>query len=165
MRSEDELWIMEAEEPRPVSTPSRVSGRVVVVAMFLFGITATAGLWTYWTLHTRPFRPLQEALATEFPRSNPRVDGGQRKMRKGMPKILRAVLRVDFDPTTETTKGEETLNRVERIARQHVDLAQYDYLDVYLYQGVPEQTIREKEFERKLNRALAESANRRDSVP
>ena len=89
----------------------------------------------------------------EFPKSIPRVDGGQRKMRKGMPKILRAVLRVEFDPTTETAKGEETLARVEKIARQHIDLDQYEYLDVYLYEGVPEQIIREKEFERKLKPA------------
>jgi hypothetical protein len=153
MRSDDELWMNEDEEPRPLPPAARVSGRVVVVAMFLFGITATAGLWGYWTLHTGPFRPLQDALAQEFPKSIPRVDGGQRKMRKGMPKILRAVLRVEFDPTTETAKGEETLARVEKIARQHIDLDQYEYLDVYLYEGVPEQIIREKEFERKLKPA------------
>jgi hypothetical protein len=150
MRSDDELWMNEDEEAQPLPPASRVSGRVVVVAMFLFGITATAGLWGYWTLHTGPFRPLQDALATEFPNSIPRVDGGQRKLRKGMPKILRAVLRVEFDPTMETAKGEETLARVEKIARQHIDLDQYEYLDVYLYEGVPEQVIREREFERKL---------------
>ena len=63
MRSDDELWMNEDEEPRPLPPAARVSGRVVVVAMFLFGITATAGLWGYWTLHTGPFRPLQDALA------------------------------------------------------------------------------------------------------
>src|ERR1700722_2495918 len=153
MRFNDEPWMNEDEEPLPLRPASRVSGRVVVVAMFVFGITPRAGLWGYWTLHTGPFRPLQHALAKEFPHSIPRVDGGQRKLRKGMPKILRAVLRVVFDPTTETAKGEETLAHVEKIARQYIDLDQYEYLDVYLYEGVPEQVIREKEFERKLKPA------------
>ena len=67
MRSDDELWMSEEdEEPRPLPPAARVSGRVVVLAMFLFGITATAGLWGYWTLHTGPFRPLQDALAKDL---------------------------------------------------------------------------------------------------
>ena len=150
MRFDDETFEIQPGE-RPASPSARrVSGSAVVLAMFAFGITATGALWTYWTLHTGPFRPLQDALAKEFPGSVPRVDGGQRKMRKGMPSILRAVLRVQFDPVTETTKGEQTLNRVEQICRQHIDLSQYDVLDVYLYEGVPEQAIREREFERQL---------------
>ena len=43
------------------------------------------------------------------------------------------------------------LDQVEAVARRHVDLDHYDVLDLYLYQGVPEQTIREREFERKLH--------------
>ena len=38
----------------------------------------------------------------------------------------------------------------KKSCRQHIDLDQYEYLDVYLYKGVPEQVIREREFERKL---------------
>ena len=153
MRFDDERTTIESEE-RPSQPPApRVSGAVVVVAMFAFGITATAALWTYWALHTGPFRPLQDALAKEFPGSLPRVDGGQRKLRKGMPKILRAVLRVDFDPVTETARGEKMLDRVEKISRQHIDLDQYDVLDVYLYEGVPEEAIREREYEKKLKPA------------
>jgi hypothetical protein len=150
MRFDDDASLFEPDEAPKPHPPRRVSGTAVVIGMFAFGITATAALWTYWTLHTGPFRPLQDALAKEFPGSVPRVDGGQRKLRKGMPTILRAVLRVNFDPVTETAKGEEILNRVERLARQHVDLSQYDVIDVYLYEGVPEQAIREREFERKL---------------
>jgi hypothetical protein len=150
MSFDDEPWMIEAEEPPPPPPAARVSGRVVVVAMFLFGITTTTGLWTYWTFHTGPFRPLQDALAKEFPRSLPRVDGGQRKMRPGMPKILRVVLRVEFDPVAESGKGEQLLTRVEAVSRRHIDLDQYDVLDLYLYEGVPEQEIREREFERKL---------------
>lgn len=150
MRFDDEPWITESDEPPPLPPAARISGRVVVVAMFTFGITATAALWTYWTLHTGPFRPLQDALAMEFPGSLPRVDGGQRRLRKGMPKILRVVLRVEFDPVTETAKGRQVLDRVEQVSRRYVDLNQYDVLDVYLYEGVPEKVLRENEFERKL---------------
>ena len=150
MSFDDETFEIQPDKRPDSASTRRVSGSAVVLAMFAFGITATGALWTYWTLHTGPFRPLQDALAKEFPGSVPRVDGGQRKMRKGMPSILRAVLRVQFDPETETAKGEQILNRVEQISRQHVDLSQYDFLDVYLYEGVPEQTIREREFERQL---------------
>jgi hypothetical protein len=146
----DDQWMAEtdaAPEPKPAA---RVSGRAVVIGMFTFGIAATATLWIYWTLHTGPFRPLQDALAAEFPGSLPRVDGGQRKMHKGTPKILRVVLKVDFDPVTDTRQGQQVLDRVEELARHHIDLNVYDFLDVYLYQGVPESVLREKEFERTL---------------
>ena len=45
------------------------------------------------------------------------------------------------------------LDRVEKISRQHIDLDQYDVLDVYLYEGVPEEAIREREYEKKLKPA------------
>src|SRR5580700_3047354 len=147
MKFDDDTFLIESDEAPRSRANRRVSGTAVVIAMFVFGITATAALWTYWALHTGPFRPLQDALAKEFPGSVPRVDGGQRKLRKGMPVILRAVLRVQFDPVTETAKGERMLERVEKISRQHIDLEQYDVLDVYLYEGVPEEAIREKEYE------------------
>jgi hypothetical protein len=131
-------------------TEMRVSGRLVVVALFLFGIALTAGLWIYWTLHTAPFRPLQDALAAEVPGSSPRVDGGQRKMHKGTPKILRVTLRVDFDPVSDTRQGERLLDKVEQIAKQHVDLHSYDVLELFLFHGVPEKDLRQKEFVRDL---------------
>ena len=67
-----------------------------------------------------------------------------------MPTILRAVLRVNFDPVTETPKGSKSSPVSNNCRGKHVDLGQYDVIDVYLYQGVPEQEIREREFERKL---------------
>jgi hypothetical protein len=154
MSFDERSFDIEPDKEPASRSARRVSGSGVVLAMFAFGIAATAGLWTYWTLHTGPFRPLQDALAKEFPGSVPRVDGGQRKLRKGMPTILRAVLRVYFDPVTETAKGEQILDRVEQLSRQHIDLSQYDVLDVYLYEGVPEQAIREREFERPLTPAV-----------
>ena len=67
MRFDDDASLIESDKaPRPRAI-RRVSGTAVVIAMFVFGITATAATWTYWTLHTGPFRPLQDALAKEFP--------------------------------------------------------------------------------------------------
>ncbi len=141
-------------EPELRSAPPpapRVSGRAVVFGMFAFGLAATGFLWVYWTLHTGPFRPLQLALAKEYPHSVPRVEGGQRKMHKRTPMILRVTLRVDFDPETETSRGERVLGRVEEIARQHLDLSAYERLEVYLYEGVPENALRQKEYQRDLS--------------
>src|SRR3990172_7938391 len=81
--------------------PAELSGKWVVIGMFVFAIAATAGLFAYWELHTAPFRELQDALAQEFPRSRPRVEGGQRKKHKHTPRILSIVLRVEFDPTAD----------------------------------------------------------------
>jgi len=131
----------------------RVSGSGMVLAMLAFGVVITGSMWVYWTLHTGPFRPLQDALAAAFPNSSPRVDGGQRKMHKGTPKILRVVLRVEFDPTADTARGERVVDSVQQIAGQHLDLNAYDELEVFLFQGVPEKDVRQQEFKRTLSPA------------
>jgi hypothetical protein len=125
----------------------------MVLGMLVFGVLTTSSMWIYWTLHVGPFRPFQDALAAAFPHSSPRVDGGQRKMHKGTPKILRVVLRVEFDPVTESARGEEVVNVVEQIARKHLDLDAYEQLEVFLFQGVPEQEVRQQEYKRILPRA------------
>ena len=134
----------------PRRTERRVSGRAMVLGMIAFGMLTTATMWVYWTLHVGPFRPLQDAIAAAFPHSSPRVDGGQRKMHKGTPKILRIVMRVEFDPVSETSRGEEVVTAVEQIARKHLDMSQYEELDVYLFQGVPEQSVKQHEYTRTL---------------
>ena len=123
----------------------------MVIGMLAFGLATTAGMWAYWTLHTGPFRPLQDAIAAAFPHSSPRVEGGQHKMHKGTPLVLRIVMRVDFDPVTEKSHGEEVVDSVEKIASQHINLAAYDELDVFLFQGVPEQEVRQQEYNRILH--------------
>ncbi len=130
----------------------RISGSAVVVAMFLFGSAVTGSMWVYWTMHVATFRPLQDALAVEFPGSLPRVDGGQHKMQTNPPKILRATLQVDFDPTRDTARGERVLDRVEEISRRYVKLSDYDVLQVFLYHGIPEKTLVEREFSRDLRK-------------
>jgi hypothetical protein len=152
----EDFWTADDWDGRTVKLAStarpewRVSGRGMVIALLAFGVATTAAMWIYWTLHVGPFRPLQDALAAAFPNSSPRVEGGQHKMHKGTPKILRVVLRVDFDPVSEKNRGEEMLGLVELIARKHIDLDAYDELEVFLYHGVPEQEVRQQEFKRTL---------------
>jgi hypothetical protein len=136
----------------PMRHATRVSGRAVVVGMFIFGIAATSILWMYWKLHTGPFRPFQDALAVEFPGSVPRVEGGQRKMHKGTPRILRVTLRVDFDPEADAERGVAVLARVENVAARYVDLSEYEVLQAFLYHGVPEKDLRQREFDMDLRK-------------
>jgi hypothetical protein len=121
-----------------------VSGRRVVVGMFVFGIFATSGLWAYWYLHTAPFRPLQLAIAENIPGSNPRVEGGQRKIHKETPRILRITIRVDFDPKADEARANKLGDQLLALARKHQDLTQYDLLEMYLFHRIPEQEIRER---------------------
>jgi hypothetical protein len=153
---DDEMMDLETSRENP--TAVRISGRAVVIAMFVFGAAVTGAMWLYWTMNSGAFRPLQDALAAEFPGSLPRVDGGQHKMQTNPPRILRATLKVEFDPTRETARGEQVLSRVEQIARRHVNLADYDILQVFLYYGIPEKNLVEREFSRDLkpNQRLAD---------
>lgn len=152
---------MDIDAPSELQPAMRVSGRGVVIALLMFGTAATSLLWIYWTLHTGPFRPLQDALAAAFPGSSPRVEGGQRKMHKKTPRVLRATLRVDFDPVTETGRDQRVVDRVQEIAGQHVDLAAYDELQVFLFQGVPEKSLRQIELIRNLRPASGGRASLR----
>jgi len=155
----DDFWANEDWDSRAMQVGAtgrpewRISGRGMVLALLAFGVLTTSAMWVYWTLHVGPFRPFQDALAAAFPHSSPRVDGGQRKMHKGTPKILRVVLRVEFDPVTESARGEEVVNVVEQIARKHLDMDAYEELEVFLFQGVPEQEVRQQEYMRILPRA------------
>lgn len=114
----NEDWDSRATQVGATGRPEwRISGRGMVLGMLAFGVLTTSSMWIYWTLHVGPFRPFQNALAAAFPHSSPRVDGGQRKMHKGTPKILRVVLRVEFDPVTESARGEQVVDLVEQIAQ------------------------------------------------
>ena len=138
--------------PNPART---ISGRTVVFGMFGFGALATLLLWYYWTRHLEPFMPLQLALAEQFENSSPRVDGGRRKTHKGTPRILRVVMRVDFDPTADDPATEqvvdERIRRIADIAREHVSLQDYDLLVVHFYQPNPEGSLRQQRFERSVD--------------
>ncbi|MEW4488853.1 hypothetical protein AB1L42_12275 [Thalassoglobus sp. JC818] len=118
------------------------SGRWTVVAMFGFAITMIAILFLYWELYTKPFRPLQYAIAAEFPDSSPKVIGGQHKSHKDIsPVLLRIVVYVpegDFDPTLDESKSEERSLNLVRLAFENHDVEQYEQIDVVLLQRVPE---------------------------
>lgn len=128
--------------------PGGVRGQWVVLVMLAFGMTLTAILWLYWDRHTAPFRDLQDALAREFPRSKPRVEGGQRKMHKGDPRILRIVLKVEFNPQAKESEAEAVADRAVELARQHHDLTRYDEIEIHLYWPEPEREIVEWEITR-----------------
>lgn len=119
-------------------------GRWVVVGMFAFGLIATSGLWAYWYLHTAPFRPLQLAIAESIPGSNPRVEGGQRKIHKQTPRILRITVRVEFDPQKDEGRAKEVGAQLEALARKHQDLSHYDLLEMYIFHRIPEERISER---------------------
>jgi hypothetical protein len=162
-----DFWAAEDWDSRTVPPPLRrdwrVSGSWMVVGMIAFGILTTAGMWIYWTLHVGPFRPLQDAIAVAFPHSSPRVEGGRHKMHKGTPKILRVVMRVEFDPVLERARGEDLVNVVQGIAGQHIDLASYDELHVVLFHGVPEQEVQQQEFERVLHPPAGSTESKKSS--
>ena len=135
------------ESAAPVGAGGGTGGRWVVLAMFAFGLLATGGMWLYWELHTRPFRPLQEAIVQAFPGSNPRVQGGQAKMHKGTPRILRIVMRVDFDPVSQADRAQQVASQVAALARRHQDLSRYDRVEVGLFQPLAEQDPRMRTVE------------------
>lgn len=141
--------------PIPEKPDTRVSGNKVVYAMFTMAIVATSLLWVYWDLHLQPFMPLQEALAAEFEKSSPRVDGGQRKSHKGTPNVLRVVMRVPFDPNSsepETqTMIEQRIDGTLELAKRYSNFEAYQLLEVHLFHEKKEQEISQKTFSKELN--------------
>lgn len=137
---------MTAEEESAVVSPARpprISGTAVVLGMLLLGSVATTVMYVYWDLHTKPFRPLTEAIGRTFKNSLPKVEGGRHK--KG-PNTLRVALRVPFTPETDAAKTEETLAVVQDLIRRHQDLAGYDEVQIHLFQMVPEAKLKSKRF-------------------
>jgi hypothetical protein len=122
------------------NSPREFSGTKLVIGLFVFATMMGMGLWTYWYLHTRPFQPLQMAIHQEFPKSYPRVQGGQRKMHQNTPRILRIMLTVQFDPKPPEADEQVAamVERLEELARQHIDFDSYEQFEVHLVQRRPE---------------------------
>lgn len=131
-------------------SPRTLSGKAVILTMFGFATVITATLWFYWRLHVGPFLPLQQKLAAEFPDSRPRVEGGQRKMHKGTPKILRITMKVEFNPTTDRKAAESFADRVYSFVQQEFSLEEYEVLELHFYWPDPEKTIKAVTIERKI---------------
>ena len=133
------------------SPSSGLSGRVTVVLMFVFGMILTGILWTFWLWHAAPFAPLQKAIAAEFPKSSPRVDGGQKRMHvAGTPKLLWVILRVYYEPESDPDRSRKVVDRVVVLARQTLDVSEYDQINVRLYSGEPEHALHKLETEVRL---------------
>jgi hypothetical protein len=132
------------------AAPSRprdneVSGKAVVIGMLSLGIFTTSLLFIYFELHTRPFRPMREAIGREFRHSRPNVEGGQLKGRG--PTILRISMSVPFDPYVEDQETTKRIQRVLAIARQYQNLAAYDQVQINLIYFVPEREPRRRSFD------------------
>jgi hypothetical protein len=115
--------------------PGEISGRAVVVGLLMLGIAAVVVMFVYWDLHTRPFRPLTEAIGREFRHSLPKVEGGRPK--RG-PMTLRISMRVPFTPTEVSHDSHGVVNRVVELARQHARLEQFERVEIHLVEMRPE---------------------------
>ncbi len=114
-------------------------GRWIVAGMFLFAVCVSGGLWTYWELHTRPFRDLTDRLAEVYPKSSPRVEGGKHGMHRETDRVLRVVMRVDYLPEESSSQFQQDVDRVLEIVAGDASAAEYDRWEVHLFQQRPEQ--------------------------
>ncbi|MBX3443175.1 MAG: hypothetical protein KF774_12285 [Planctomyces sp.] len=138
---------LDAAGAPPEDEQRGISGRVVVIGMFAFGIFMVGLMYAYWELYTRPFRGLQNAIAAEMPGSMPRVIGGRRKPSEARhPETLRIVIFVKFDPSDDaesSVQREAVAGRLAELAAAHQDLSRYEVLEVHLLQLVPEKATRQ----------------------
>lgn len=116
------------------TTNRSISGRFVVLALFVLGIAAGIAVYIFWTMHFAPFIPLQRALSDEFESVRPRVEGGRHR---GGPAILRVVLHVKEAPQPDDPELETAAARVRQLAATHLDLSRYSELELYFVHMPP----------------------------
>jgi hypothetical protein len=115
-------------------------GRKTVVVMVLFAAAMVGTLFLYWELYTRPFRPLQAAIAAEFPGSSPRAIGGKPKSHlEKSPSILRVIVRIAWDPRADEPRARAMANRLVEIAGLHLSISDYQRTEIVLMHRRPEQ--------------------------
>ncbi len=122
-------------EETPRQKSPEISGKWVVLAMFIAGLMGTAVIFVYWEQHTRPFRALTEALGREYRHSTPKIEGGRYKTG---PMTLRVSLQLPFRPVREAVETQAVIHRVLEITREQADLRPYEVLELHLIQRVPE---------------------------
>ncbi len=115
-----------------------VRGVWAAVGILVLGLVFTGVLWWYTDMHAGPFRELRDAIHSEFPGSSPQVEGGQRKIHKGSPKILRITLRVEQDPRSNDDLVSRAMERLVVLAERYHGLRKYEQLDVYFVWFRPE---------------------------
>ena len=134
-----------------------LSGRSVVVGVFVFGIVSSVGLFGYWYMHVKPFLAVQRELVARFPDSKPKVDGGQKKKGdENSPKILKVTMQADFLPKSARRAVDERMLGIKEVLRNHPeDVRQYDKLVVRFFaaldDGSVEDRIEELSIEEVLN--------------
>lgn len=135
------MTVDDPDEP-PIAPPREISGKVVVIAVLVFSVLMTGSLFVYWELYTRPFRPLQDAIAARFPESNPRVIGGRHKSHQAdSPLVLRIVLRTLLDPRDNESAMRHQANELMALLQQHTQVSQYDLIEIHLMHRRPEAFI------------------------
>ena len=125
------------DSPVTESDSPSISGRKLVIGLLVFAITMVAALGIYSYLDRMPFRRLERAIHAEYPNSAPRVQGGQRKMHKVTPRILRITMRVEFNPNMDPQKVDTIVERLIQLARVHQDLSSYDELEIHIFRREP----------------------------
>lgn len=110
-----------------------ISGKWFVIGMVIFGMIMTSGIWIYWRLHLAPFLELQQALADKYEDSRPIVEGGQSKMHKNTPTILRVTMKVDYDPTLQPEAVDRLFEEVLALAKVKLSLEPYQLFEMNVY--------------------------------
>jgi hypothetical protein len=135
----------ETEFQRP---PHTVSGKWVVLAMFVFGLLLVGMIWGYAVVELGPFQPLAKAIKAEFPNSRPHVKGGRPRDK---PPLLRIVMEVDFTPTATDARVATISQRVIALAKQHLTLGDYEDFELHLVRYVPEKAPERVTIEKKIS--------------
>lgn len=141
-----------ADVPRFGNSPREFSGTKLIVGIFALAIVMAASVWGYSYFHAKPFQSLATAIFAEFPKSYPQVQGGQRRMHRDTPKVLRITMQVLFDPELKESdeRVEALVARLEELARQHLDFSSYQIFEVHLVQRVPEHKAKKRTITREI---------------
>jgi len=128
-----------------------------------FGLLLTAGLYTYWTLYTAPFKPIMESLAAKYPGSAPRVDGGKLRMDQPGESTLRIVMKSEFDPES-SPQAEPFAHGVAEFVAATNDLSRFEAVEVHLFHGEPEDHVSQRSMRwsvAQLTEGVSENGGRR----
>ena len=138
------------------NSPREFSGSKLVIGIFAVAIAMAASVWIFSYLHMKPFQPLQVAIHRAFPKSYPQVQGGQRRMHRNTPKILRITMQVPFDP--EAQEAEEqvagVVARLEELARQHINFTSFEVFEIHLVHRVPEHSAKKRTITRDIAKSV-----------
>ena len=138
------------------NSPREFSGSKLVVAIFAVATAMAASVWIFSYFHMKPFQPLQVAIHRAFPKSYPQVQGGQRRMHRGTPKILRITMQIPFDPEPREADAQvaAVVDRLEELARQHLDFPSFEEFEIHLVRRVPEHKAKTRTITREIAKSV-----------